>query len=55
MLTMDAWFRCCSSVKAQAEKRQNYSRHYAFKGRHRKEHLEADVQEEYTSLTPARS
>jgi hypothetical protein len=44
-----------SGFKAQTEKRQGYSRHYAFKGRHRKEQLLADAKEEYTALTPARS
>lgn len=44
----------CSDVKAKAEKRNPYSRHYAFKGRGRKEHLRADVKLDRTELVPAR-
>ena len=44
----------CSEVKAKAEKRNPYSRHYAFKGRGRKEHLRADVKLDRSELTPAR-
>lgn len=43
-----------SEVKAKAEKRNPYSRHYAFKGRGRKEHLRADVKLDRTELVPAR-
>jgi hypothetical protein len=44
----------CSEVKAKAEKRNPYSRHYAFKGRGRKQHLRADVKLDRSELTPAR-
>jgi len=44
----------CSDAKAKAEKRNPYSRHYAFKGRGRKEHLRADVKLDRTELVPAR-
>lgn len=43
-----------SDAKAKAEKRNPYSRHYAFKGRGRKEHLRADVKLDRTELVPAR-
>jgi hypothetical protein len=42
-------------VKAKVEKRNPYSRHYAFKGRGRKEHLRADVKMDRSELTPVRS
>lgn len=41
-------------MKAKVEKRNPYSRHYAFKGRGRKEHLRADVKMDRTELVPAR-
>lgn len=44
-----------SDVKAKVEKRNPYSRHYAFKGRGRKEHLRADVKMDRSELTPVRS
>lgn len=47
---------CCkrSETKAKAEKRNPYSRHYAFKGRGRKEHLRADTKLDRSELVPAR-
>lgn len=44
----------CSDAKAKAEKRNQYSRHYAFKGRGRKEHLRGDVKMDRCELVPAR-
>jgi hypothetical protein len=43
-----------SEAKAKAEKRTPYSRHYAFKGRGRKEHLRADTKLDRSELVPAR-
>lgn len=44
----------CSDAKAKAEKRNPYSRHYAFKGRGRKEHLRGDVKMDRCELVPTR-
>ncbi|WIA15218.1 hypothetical protein OEZ86_003861 [Tetradesmus obliquus] len=44
-----------SDAKAKAEKRNQYSRHYAFKGRGRKEHLRGDVKMDRCELVPSRS
>jgi hypothetical protein len=35
------------------EKRQQYSRHYAFKGRGRKEHLRTEVELDRTEMVPS--
>jgi hypothetical protein len=43
-----------SDVKAKVEKRNQYSRHYAFKGRGRKEHLHGDAKMDRCELVPAR-
>ncbi|KAF8060591.1 hypothetical protein HT031_004768 [Scenedesmus sp. PABB004] len=44
-----------SDAKAQAEKRNQYSRHYAFKGRGRKEHLRGDAKMDRCELVPSRN
>jgi hypothetical protein len=49
------FLHCCSDAKAKAEKRNQYSRHYAFKGRGRKEHLRGDVKMDRCELVPSRS
>eukprot|EP00775_Hariotina_reticulata_P008824 gene8824-9003_t len=43
-----------SDAKAKAEKRNQYSRHYAFKGRGRKEHIRGEVKMDRCELVPAR-
>jgi hypothetical protein len=42
----------CSDAKAKVEKRNQYSRHYAFKGRGRKEHLRTENKYDRTELVP---
>jgi hypothetical protein len=53
LLLLVNWNR--SDAKAKAEKRNQYSRHYAFKGRGRKEHLRGDVKMDRCELVPSRS
>lgn len=53
--TPAASYPACSDAKAKAEKRNQYSRHYAFKGRGRKEHLRGDVKMDRCELVPARN
>ena len=44
-----------SDIKAKAEKRRPYSRHYAFKGRHRKEYFRQSVKDDRSELAPTRA
>eukprot|EP00877_Chromochloris_zofingiensis_P002826 jgi/Chrzof1/12544/UNPLg00495.t1 len=43
-----------SDIKAKENKRNQYSRHFAFKGRGRKEHLRFDLKNDRTELQPTR-
>ena len=45
----------CSDFKAKQKKRRKYNRHYAFKGRGRKEYLMQSVQYNRSNLTPMRA
>lgn len=44
-----------SEVKGRVEKRTAYSRHYAFKGRGRKEYLRVEVKDDRTEIVPTRA
>jgi hypothetical protein len=45
----------CSDFKAKAEKRRGYNRHYALKGRGRKESYRLSSKDDRTELTPSRA
>ena len=44
-----------SDFKAKMEKRRGYQRHYAFKGRGRKEQFRQNVQYDRSELVPSRA
>lgn len=45
----------CSDFKAKAEKRRGYNRHYALKGRARKDHFRQATVDDRAELTPSRA
>ncbi len=44
-----------SDFKAKAEKRRGYNRHYALKGRGRKEHFRQAIKDDRAELAPTRA